>query len=283
MGIIVGLLNAFALAASSVFIKRLSGITPNLLTWVRFGTTIPVLAVLVSIFSEWFIPPIEYWLLLLLVIVPLEVAFAYLFVKSYHLSDMSVAAPLSAFSSIFLIPIGFVVLGELPTIVGFGGIVLIFFGSFFLGWRTGGKILYSWRNILFDKGALLSLLGALLASFAVAFAKPAFQYAPPLLSGFYTTLFLVLYLAPFTIHHLRSVNSVTAGDFGGLSITSGLSIALHYVGLSLLPAAYYISIKRLSIVFQVLFGKVFFKEGDIVRRFLGSLLMVAGVVLIALG
>lgn len=61
------------------------------------------------------------------------------------------------------------------------------------------------------------------------------------------------------------------------------SSILHFVGLSLLFAAYYISIKRLSILFDVIFGKLIHKEEHFYERLIGVALMVGGMAFIVVG
>jgi uncharacterized membrane protein len=62
---------------------------------------------------------------------------------------------------------------------------------------------------------------------------------------------------------------------GGLFMT-GMEIT-HFVAMSLAPVAYMISVKRLSMVFSVLLGWIFFGEQNIRYRLVGGALMVAGV------
>lgn len=43
-----------------------------------------------------------------------------------------------------------------------------------------------------------------------------------------------------------------------------------------------ITVKRTSALFGIMWGKIFFKEKEIKERFIGTLVMILGVVLIAL-
>lgn len=52
--------------------------------------------------------------------------------------------------------------------------------------------------------------------------------------------------------------------------------------ITLALVAYVISLKRLSTVFGVLWGKLLFKEKDFKDRLIGAVIMAAGVILIAL-
>lgn len=283
MGIFLGLLAATAASASNVFLKLLTGFNPNFLTWVRMGAVFPILAFLVTIFSGWNVPPPEFWLLLFLVKTPSEVLLAYISTRAIHLSPLSIIGPIGAFTSIFLIPVGFLTLGELPTRIGLTGVLLIFFGSFFLGWKKEERISTGFKMLIRDKGVMLAFAAAFIASINISITKVMFQYASPLLAAFYFTAVITVVLMPYLFYQARREIKRRAGSLVGLWSTTGLAIAFHNVGLSLMPAVYFISLKRLSMVLDVFFGRVFFKEEHFRERLVGSALMVLGIVFIAFG
>jgi len=282
MGIIVGLINAATVGLLDVFLKKLKGLNPNFLTLLRMASAVPALAILVTVFSRWTIPPRPFWMLVLLVSVPLEIFLAFLTTKALQMAPLSLMAPLGAFSSIFLIPVGYLVLGELPTRLGVVGVLLIFIGSFFLGWKVSeDKLRYGLSNVLREPGSYVAILGAFVASITVTVAKFTFHYAPPLLSAFYLTSLMGLALLPLLFMQSRGAIRMRGRDVLGLMVMSGSGIALHYTGLSLISMVYYISIKRLSTVINVVWGRLFFREDHTRERLAGAAFMAAGVILIA--
>jgi len=283
MGIIVGLLNAFSTAFTSVFLKKLSGTSPNFLTWVRVASALPALLIIVAVFVPWSLPQKEFWALVIFVITPLEIALAWLGTRALQLSPISIIAPLASLTSIFLIPVGFLILGELPTLLGFGGVLAIVLGSFLIGHRGGEPFMRGLKNVFKEKGSYLASAGAFLASVAISVTKVSFAYAPPLLSALYINLVLAIVLLPFLFIQSPEPLRKHSKALAGVGLTAGLGTALHFIGLALLPAVYYISIKRLSVVIDVFLGRVFFHEDHIRERFFGAVLMFAGIVLIAVG
>ena len=285
MGIFVGLLNALSVGLLDVFLKKLAGLSPNVLTWVRMLSAVPVLAVLVTVFHQWAIPPRAFRLIIGAIAVPLELVLAYIGTKAVQIAPLSLIAPLGAFTSFFLIPVGYIVLGELPTLVGFGGVALIVIGSFFLGWRMGERNLrYGLSDVLRERGSWLALSGAFIASLTVTLAKFTFRYTTPLLAAFYTTSLEALLLIPLVVASgSLPLLRLKFRHIGGLMAMAGSGIALHYTGLSLLPAVYYISVKRTSTVINVLWGRLFFREDHTRERMTGAALMLIGVILIAVG
>lgn len=284
MGVLIAITNSLTVSLSDVFIKKLKGENTFFIIWVRLSAALPVLAIAVTLLSKWSVPPITFFLLVFLIITPIEIIQFYLGYRAIQRSPLSLMAPLHASTSIFLIPVGYLMLGEKPDISGLIGVASIVVGSLVLGWRIGETRtpFESIKNIFREPGTFLILLGSFLVSFSITTTKYLFHYASPLLAAFYITAAIVIGLTPLAFR--KKVNFPTRDRtplLGGLALLSGASFSLHYVGLSMLPAAYYISVKRISMLFNVLAGKAFFKEDHIRERFSGALLMVVGIILIA--
>lgn len=282
LGLIIGVATAGSASMLNVLLKKIDGVSPHFLTFIRMGAATSALALFVSLFSTWAIPPPAFWFLIS-VIVPLEIAFGWCITKAVQASPLSVVGPFTSFSSLFLIPVGFVVLGELPTSRGITGIAAIIAGLFFLGWRQEERLSSGWKNLMGERGTYFALAGALTSSFVVSATKASFQYAPPLLTAFYITAVLALVLSPIAYRQSRKTIVPHTQTLIGLWAVSSASIALHNTGLSLMQASYFISLKRLSVLLDVFFGKVIFKEEHVRERSIGAALMVVGVILIVLG
>lgn len=287
MGILVAIANALTVTLQDVLVKKLRGENNFFLIWLRMLSALPVLALLVTVFSTWRFPPLPFWLLVLCINLPLELAQFYIGYVALQKAPISLLAPLASMTSVFLIPVGWLILGELPTKIGFIGVAAIVLGAFLLGWRIGEtrSVIESIRNIFREPASFLTLTSAFLVSISITVVKYAFRYAPPMLTAFYLTGSIGIAALLLSLRGWRRMGDAPRriSFLAGLGLTSGVSFGLHYVGLSLLPAVYYISVKRVSVLFNVLSGKFVFSETNIRERFLGALLMVAGVLLIAFG
>ncbi len=286
MGFFVAIVNALTVSTQDVFLKKLKGENTFFLIWLRMVAAIPVLAVLVTVFAEWRIPPAPFWWLVLGVSLPLEIVQFYVGITAIQRSPLSLVAPLGAATSVFLIPAGYLVLGEVPDPIAAIGILAVVIGAVMLGWRVGEtwRLTEGIRNVFSEPGSWLVLMSAALVSISIVVLKRSFEFASPYLTAFYAVAALAIVLAVPAL--LRPAPLPAEGRvrlFAGLGLLSGTSLGLHYFGLSLLPAAYFISVKRTSMLWNVLFGRWFFREDNIRERFIGALLMVAGVVLIAVG
>ncbi len=285
MGFLVAVANALVVSVQDVLVKKLKGENNFFLIWLRMVTALPVLALLVAVFSSWKLPGLAFWLLIFGVNVPLEVTQFYVGYTAIQRSPLSLMAPLSSFTSIFLIPVGYVILGELPSRIGLLGVLAIVAGTFFLGWASGGRsVLGAFRSVFSEPGTWLLTIATFLTAISITVAKFTFQYASPMLTAFYLVAALGLVLTPLAFWKPAVVPAERRRTlFSALGLASGLSFGLHYTGLSLLPAVYFISVKRVSVLFNVLWGRLVFQEEHALRRLIGAVLMVAGVILIAVG
>lgn len=285
MGFVIAIANAFVVSVQDIFVKKLKGENNFFLIWLRMVSALPVLALLVSAFSAWQFPEWRFWALIWGLNVPLEIAQFSIGYAAIQRSPISLIAPLAAFTSIFLIPVGYVVLGELPTSLGLVGVLAIFFGTFFLGWVSGKtSFAGAFKNVFTEPGSWLITFSTFLVAISITVAKFTFRYASPMLTAFYLIAALAIALTPFVFWKRPSMRVEGRNRlFAGLGLSSGLSFGLHYTGLSLLPAVYFISVKRISMIFNVVWGRVFFYENNFRQRLVGAFLMTVGVILIAFG
>lgn len=282
MGFLVGILNGLVVSFQNNQFKRLKDIDSRVLNWFRFVVGSIVLAVFVSIFHQWMLPPAAFWIIFLSVSLPAEMLNAYCYVRAFQLSDQSLVGPLFSLSVIFLIPLGIIFLGEVPSILGLAGIVLVLMGTLLTGWdEVISHIRTTLRSLLDEPGARYMVGAAFFAAIAVTVSKYSYHFLPPLMFAFYITLALALSYTPLILR--LDLKSAFRKPFEMFALNGGygISLALHYFGLSLLPAAYYISVKRSSIIFDVLFGKFIHHELNFGRRLLGAIIMIGGLLLIA--
>src|SRR5258708_5451567 len=89
----------------------------------------------------------------------------WLFFRTHQVSPLSVCIPFLAFTPVFLIFTGWVLLGELPPAIKLTGVVLIVVGSLVMHWR---QFAVSWsapfRAIIKEKGSRYMLMVAFIFS-----------------------------------------------------------------------------------------------------------------------
>lgn len=72
------------------------------------------------------------------------------------------------------------------------------------------------------------------------------------------------------------------GAWWAVGLAQTIMVLSHMWAINLITAAYMIAVKRTSLIFSVIYGKLIFKEKEITQRLAGASLMVLGVGLIVL-
>ncbi|MEX0324028.1 MAG: EamA family transporter [Puniceicoccaceae bacterium] len=211
-----------------------------------------------------------------------------LYIRSIQLSGLSKTVPFLSFTPIFLIFIGYAVLGEIPSGAGILGVVLVAFGAYGIACtKVGEPLTMAFKNVTRDKGVLLILATAFIWSLtssvgrkAVLLSSANFFFIFAMISQF--VIFFALNWKQTglkkTIHYIRT-------DWKFFIIVS-LFLAIMelaiFTAFGLTKVAYAISMKRTAILFSVLFGFLFFKEGGFRKNIVAATVMVTGVIVITL-
>jgi len=228
-----------------------------------------------------------------------------LFYRALSITDLSLCIPILAFTPIFLILTSFIILGEIPSLAGIIGILLVAAGAFLLTQTSGrgqsASLVTPLLTLRHDPGVRLMLFVAFLYSLSVNYDKEVVINSSPLF-GSALTLFLLgmvfLFIAVLT-GRMRMPAARDSPDPGPIQtgprypyspvlIYGAVGMMLAVEGISINTAytmaivPYVITIKRLSIFFSVLFGGLFLHEQHIRGRMFGALVMISGVVVIGL-
>lgn len=207
---------------------------------------------------------------------------------SLHVSQMARNVPLLAFTPVFLLFTGQLLLGEFPSPAGLLGVLVIVAGSYWLAEERAQTTLTEPIRLLFkDRGALY-MLGAA-AGFAVAgplFKTAVLNSSPYFCLAVSLPLGTLIYGSYIGIkersfatlfpqkNELRLLMLLGIGVFG-VALTTNWAFL---TGLT----SYVVSVKRLSILFNIFIGSLVFREKDIKRYFLAGGIMVGGAVIIAI-
>jgi len=285
----LSLLCALALATADAATKAwLGDYSARELTLVCFGATGLLMAPLLSGLGPIGDLPLSFWIWIM-ALVPFEIGAMLLYVKAIRDHPLSLTLPYLAFTPVFVILTGYLLLGEHVDPAGAAGILLVVAGAWLLNqqharlrdWRTWGAPLTA---IVRQPGARLMLTVALLYSFTSAMGKGAMQYLDTeqfgafyfLLLGVAAVLLLGLPQPRVLVRMWRRPRAVLA-----VSLLNAAMVYTHFLALQLVEVAYMIAVKRTSLLFGILFGALFFHErGLAVHAYAGSL-MLGGVLLIA--
>lgn len=209
-----------------------------------------------------------------------------LYAAALQHGDLSNTVPLVAFSPLFLLITSPLMLGEMPTLAGIIGVVLVVLGSYLLNIRERKHGYFApYRALLRETGPRLMLGVAVIWSIAANVDKLGVQASSPLLWVLLVNSGLSLSLTPLMLRHIRQVR-VSRGVLVALlaiGLLDAIALLAQMTAITLTLVAYVIAIKRTSIVMSVLLGAWLFGEPGLRERLGGALVMLVGVLSIALG
>ena len=276
-------LAAFCLSTADALSKKaLKETDERVVAWVRFGFALPFL-ILFMLPAE--IPLLDrtFWKTLCM-LVPLEIAAILLYLKAIKTSPLSLTIPFLSLTPIFLIITSFLMLGELPDRSGVIGIFFITGGAYFLNLHQGKKgILAPLRSVVKEKGSLMMIGVAFIYSITSSLGKIATLHSSPLFFGMFYTLVLTTVLTPVVFSGVIKITfnfRPQLKTFLLIGFFYALMTIGHYQAIERVEVVYMISVKRMSLVFSVLYGGLIFHEENIRERMAGTLVMIMGVLCI---
>ena len=251
------------------------------------GTFLAVSAILLLVsFCRGIPPPQPALIPSVLVTGTLNIIAAILVFNALRRSDLSLTVPIITFTLVFLVGTSYLVLGELPGPVGTAGILLIVAGALVMQVpaalsarnREEGRHRDWW-------GILAMLLVAFLYSLSLPFDKAVVLASDPVFGSslvylYIGSTFLALSLARRTLS--RAPRGVAIRAFLLLGLVLAVEAVFINFAYTLQIVSLVIAVKRLSILFAVILGGLFFKEGEMRFRIPGACLMVVGAAAIVL-
>jgi drug/metabolite transporter (DMT)-like permease len=286
----LSLLCAFSLAAADAATKAwLRDYSARELSLVRLGVTGLLMAPLLTDLAPLASLPRAFWLWIV-ALVPLEVAAMLLYMQAIRDHPLSLTLPYLAFTPVFVILTGFVLLGERVSPKGAGGVLLVVIGAWLLNvrharlreWRSWGAPLAA---ILYEPGSRMMLAVALLYSLTATMGKGALQYmAPRHFGAFYFAVLGAVVTLLFAAPRPAILRTIWRRPWGVLAVTAfnATMVYTHFLAIQRVEVAYMIAVKRTSLLFGILYGALFFRERDLASHLLAGALMVVGVFLIAI-
>lgn len=209
-----------------------------------------------------------------------------LYLRAIKISDLSIVAPITTFSPLFLLITSPLIVGEFPQLLGIIGVLLIVLGSYLLNLKQKQQgYLAPFRAIITDHGSRLSLLVAFIWSISANFDQVGVQNSSPIfwaISVFFTISIILLPIVLYKSHHNLYKLKTGGWKLVIYGMINSLAMGCQMMAINLIFVAYVISVKRTSVLFTVVLGKIILKEKNIKERLLGAAIMVSGVLLITI-
>ncbi len=236
---------------------------------------------------DWGAMPWEFWWNCVLVGLFGGVGNAYV-VMALQCGELSVLGPVNSWKSVVGMAVGVVVLGEVPGLWGLVGVALIIGGSYFVLVRTGER--FSWR-LLGRPDIRYRLLAMIFTAVEAVFIKQVIVLSSTGVSfivwcwfgGVMAAIVAVLFRRKG--RGLSKIFSLRKGDvplYLGVAACVGLSQYSTNAVFAGMDVGYALALFQLSAVVSVFLGWRVFRESGIVRKLIGSAIMIAGSVVIIL-
>jgi uncharacterized membrane protein len=209
-----------------------------------------------------------------------------LFFKAIKASDLSIVAPITTLSPIFLLITSPLLVGEFPNFIGILGIFIIVIGAYVLKFQNKSQgYLAPFKSLFKETGSRLMFGVVLVWSITANVDKIGVQNSSPILWTITAHLSVAIFILPIVFWKSKINIQNIKSNFRNLILIgfiNTLAILCQMSALQLALVSFVIAVKRTSALFNVLWGWLIFKEQGIKERIVGSIIMIVGVVVITL-
>lgn len=228
----------------------------------------------------------EFWLSLTASVALNSVA-AYLVMDVLSLpeGELGLVLPLTTLSPIFLLVTGPIIVHEFPSWIGLIGILVTTSGTWILMRKPGQEGIWKPFQLLWTVPSNRKMVFvALLYSLSAPFDKRASVEGGPLWYLTFIDLGLALVYVPFMFRGKRWSKLFKSGSTKllPLGISNAFRAWCQFTAFCFLLVPYAIGLKRLSIIFGILWGRRLFAEGHTLQRLSAAIVMIAGSLMILL-
>ena len=278
------LLRIFSNPVANVFQKQLTskGQHPLVVNFITY-LLLAVAGILIATFIDW--PPLSttFWIYSILGGIAGALGNAFL-VKALQKGDLSVLGPINAYKSVIGIIGGIFLLQEIPNTWALLGMALIIYGSYFVLDTTAER--FSWallrkREIQYRIWAMIltAIEAVFIKKIIVASSTPIAFLSWCWFGAFFSFMLLYVYRLNFKVEWKKvSYQHFTKYIF--LVLCVGIMQLTTNYTFEQMPVGYALALFQLSIIVSVLLGYRIFKERDIRKKIIGSIIMLMGSVLI---
>lgn len=206
------------------------------------------------------------------------------------LSPISLISPISSFNPVFTTTIAAITIGEIPSFIKVAGILTIVLGAYLLNVSDiKGGLLLPFKKLFTNRGVLFFLLANFLWAITPIFQKQAiFETQPqmPLFPSFFGTILVSIFMLPIVViktkNPVAQIKEVRKNWYWFLLLAPFGTLAqwAAFTAFSLQNLGLVTSVFKLSVLFTILWGFLFFKEERIWERLLGAGVMILGTILL---
>ena len=268
---------AFASSIGISITKKLTSRMNFLLLILAQGVFLSPFMFLIIFLSGGFPNPFPSFYPLILIAAILDFFAAIFSMYAIKTSPISLISPISSFNPVFTTIIAFLMLHEILSPTKILGVVIIVLGAYLLNVSELKEgMLLPFKKLFTNRGVLFFLLANLIWAITPIFQKQAiFQTKPvvPLFTSFFEGLVVMAFFIPFVLAKTKNQIPQIKRNWKLLLLlgpVGALAQWAAFTAFSLASLGAVTAIFKLSILFTIIFGGVFFKEERIKERLLGG-------------
>ena len=207
----------------------------------------------------------------------------YFQVKALDNLPLSIVSPLGAFFPVLMVIVAALTLGEIPSLVGFLGILIVVAGSYGLTIRPKGSFLGPLIFLLRNRKVWIKHFANISWAFAAVFLKIALDNAE-LFSGMFMLSAVVGVVSLMSFFADAPRKSLLRWDpfLYGVGFIRIFQNIFQWMIYTVVLLGYGMAFTSISLIFLVIAGKFYFKEKQGWERIISALVMYAGIQLILL-
>ena len=207
-------------------------------------------------------------------------------VKALQSGELSVLGPVNSYKAVVGIVIGAFLLGEIPNSWGIAGMALIIWGSYFVLDTTEDRfslVLFKRKAIQYRIWAMVltGIEAVFIKRIILASSVPVAFISWCVAGAFFSLLFLMLNKLNI-VSESKKISSRSITELFYLVACVGVMQAATNYTFHYMPVGYALSLFQLSTIVSVWLGYRIFKEKDIRKKMIGSVIMIVGSVIIIL-
>jgi len=257
---------------------------PLLINFLTF-LLLSVFCIIPAIQVRWLELPFEFWKYCILAGIVGATGNGFL-VKALQCGDLSVLGPINSYKSVVGIIVGIFLLGEIPNLWGIAGMSLIVYGSYYVLDTMDEHFSLA---LLKRKEIQYRIWAMVLTAIEAVFIKKIILYSSTTISFivwcWFGAIFSFALLFAFKVHLVKEFKRIKIRDlfsyFYLVLCIGTMQYTTNYV-FDHMEVGYALALFQLSTIVSIFLGYRIFKEKNITKKLIGSVIMVAGSVMIIL-
>ena len=201
-------------------------------------------------------------------------------IKALEKGDLSVLGPINAYKSVIGLIFAFLLIGELPDLLGFAGIIFIIAGSYFVLKPENEKFTWSVINkpaIKFRFAALiLTGIQAVFDKKIILSSSLEMAFISWCVFGAVFSFVICRIYSIKIIEHISTMKLPVIGVYLALCASTALMVASTNYTFRSMPVGEALALFQISILVSVFLGYKIFQEQGFIKKLAGSIIMIIG-------